>query len=307
MPGRSRSSNGSAEATLERALKFMLRSDFVRKCQSRPHSSPGPRASSHRRPVVKVSLAVKAKVLIGWAPSPPSEGERDGVRGPLSGSWSQCMRTGERGLSMNHVTSGGFWLENHVVFTGQFLEQTLFSLSDFLFIFLESLFHCSAGVLARRPRLRVPATSRRPAVNGGEDAPSTSTRDGCPTLIHTDDMCAQTLSGRCRHRCYSCRKLGYELEKQSCSPSASRKGWTLPSSPPGRGQGWVHSHRTSCCDRHHRDPRRSAFAGSRAILAESPGRRLHQQPASTADRLAPVFRRQQRRHRPNQPGQFLLA
>src|SRR6266545_4803261 len=168
MPGRSRSSNGSAEATLERALKFMLRSDFVRKCQSRPHSSPGPRASSHRRPVVKVSLAVKGKVQIGWAPSPPSEGERDGVRGPLSGSWSQCMRTGERGLSMNHVTSGGFWLEDHVVFTGQFLEQTLFSLSDFLFIFLESLFHCSAGVLAcgfrRRPVARC-GTGRGRAVN----------------------------------------------------------------------------------------------------------------------------------------------
>ena len=32
----------------------------------------------------------------------PSEGERDGVRGTLAGSWSQCMRKNERGLSRNH-------------------------------------------------------------------------------------------------------------------------------------------------------------------------------------------------------------
>src|SRR6266508_1119212 len=74
MPGRSRSSNGSAEATLERALKFILRSDFVRKCQSRPHTSSGPRASSHRRPEVKVSLAAKGKVQIGLGTLSPFGG-----------------------------------------------------------------------------------------------------------------------------------------------------------------------------------------------------------------------------------------
>src|SRR5205809_5160128 len=43
-------------------------------------------------------------------------------------------------LSMNRVPSGGFGLENQIVFPCEFLEQTLFSLSHFLFIFLESFF-----------------------------------------------------------------------------------------------------------------------------------------------------------------------
>ncbi len=34
----------------------------------------------------------------------PSEGERDGVRGPFAGSGAQCMRKNERGLSMNQPT-----------------------------------------------------------------------------------------------------------------------------------------------------------------------------------------------------------
>ncbi len=42
---------------------------------------------------------------------------------------------------MNRVRSGDFGLENQIVFFREFLEQTLFSLSDFLFVFLEPLFH----------------------------------------------------------------------------------------------------------------------------------------------------------------------
>jgi hypothetical protein len=37
---------------------------------------------------------------------------------------------------MNRGLSGGFWLEDHIVFAGELFEQTLFGLSHFLFIFL---------------------------------------------------------------------------------------------------------------------------------------------------------------------------
>ena len=44
-------------------------------------------------------------------------------------------------LSMNHLPSGELWQENHVVFFCEFLQQMLFSLSNFFFVLLESFFH----------------------------------------------------------------------------------------------------------------------------------------------------------------------
>jgi len=54
-------------------------------------------------------------------------------------------------LSMNRRASDGFGLKNHIVFASQFLEEVLFGLRDFLFIFLESLFHVSAAVNHQSP------------------------------------------------------------------------------------------------------------------------------------------------------------
>ena len=77
-------------------------------------------------------------------------------------------------------------------------------------------------------------------------------------------------------------KAGYELKANT-------------SSPPWRGQGWVYPHRTPGRHRHHRHPGWLVVTGPFASQAESHGRRLHQQPAPTAHRLALVRRRQQRR------------
>ena len=52
---------------------------------------------------------------------------------------------------MNRLVLGGFGLENHIVFASQFLEEVLFGLRDFLFIFLECLFHVSAAVNHQSP------------------------------------------------------------------------------------------------------------------------------------------------------------
>jgi hypothetical protein len=52
---------------------------------------------------------------------------------------------------MNRVRSGDFGLENQIVFLGEFLKQTLFSLSDFLFVFLESLFDVIDSVNHQTP------------------------------------------------------------------------------------------------------------------------------------------------------------
>src|SRR5438034_10940261 len=51
----------------------------------------------------------------------------------------------------NRTESGRFWLENHIVLAGQLLEQPLFGLSDFLFIFVESLFHVTEPVNHQPP------------------------------------------------------------------------------------------------------------------------------------------------------------
>ena len=52
---------------------------------------------------------------------------------------------------MNQHTSGDLWLEYHVVFAGEFLEEMLFCLSDFLFIFFESLFDIGDSVHHQAP------------------------------------------------------------------------------------------------------------------------------------------------------------
>src|SRR5947209_448637 len=54
-------------------------------------------------------------------------------------------------LSMNRVPSAGFGLENHVVLACELLEQALFSLSHFRFIFLEPLFDVSDTVNHQAP------------------------------------------------------------------------------------------------------------------------------------------------------------
>src|SRR5438445_10199065 len=51
----------------------------------------------------------------------------------------------------NRVESGCFWLENHIVLAGQLLEHPLFGLSDFLFIFLEPVFHVTDPVNHQPP------------------------------------------------------------------------------------------------------------------------------------------------------------
>src|SRR5436309_8281686 len=47
--------------------------------------------------------------------------------------------------------SGGFGLENEIVLTGQFLEQSLFGLRHFLFILLEALLDVSDSVNHQTP------------------------------------------------------------------------------------------------------------------------------------------------------------
>src|SRR5438093_11616656 len=77
-------------------------------------------------------------------PSPPVGEKVPGgrLRGIPIGSWLRFTSEFWRcPLSMNRVPSGGFGLENQVVFASQFLQQTVFGLGNFLFVFLESLFH----------------------------------------------------------------------------------------------------------------------------------------------------------------------
>ena len=75
--------------------------------------------------------------LSGWQDAPPPQC-KGAQRAQSSGAYDEG---GSGYLSMNRVRSGDFGLENQIVFFREFLEQTLFSLSDFLFVFLEPLFH----------------------------------------------------------------------------------------------------------------------------------------------------------------------
>src|SRR5579862_7605385 len=68
-----------------------------------------------------------------------------------SSSWSQCMRKIERRLSMNRTDSGGFGLEQHIVFAGEFVEETLFGLRDFFFVLFESLLDVRPAVNHQAP------------------------------------------------------------------------------------------------------------------------------------------------------------
>src|SRR5690242_12418006 len=60
---------------------------------------------------------------------------------PPACSWSQCLVERTWNLSMNRRPSGCFGLEDEIVFPGQFLQQILFGLDYFLFVFFEPLFH----------------------------------------------------------------------------------------------------------------------------------------------------------------------
>jgi hypothetical protein len=52
---------------------------------------------------------------------------------------------------MNQWMSGRFGLEHQIVFTSEFLEQELFGLSDFSFVFLESALDISDAVDPEAP------------------------------------------------------------------------------------------------------------------------------------------------------------
>src|SRR5947208_10043292 len=55
------------------------------------------------------------------------------------------------GLSMNRVPSAGFGLKDHVVLACELLEQALFGVGNFLFVFFQSLFHVAGSVNHQTP------------------------------------------------------------------------------------------------------------------------------------------------------------
>src|SRR5439155_661542 len=68
------------------------------------------------------------------------------------GSWPQLTSNFWRcSLSMNRVPSGGFGLKNHVVLACELLEQALFGVGNFLFVFFQSLFHVAGSVNHQTP------------------------------------------------------------------------------------------------------------------------------------------------------------
>src|SRR5579872_5223416 len=76
---------------------------------------------------------------------------RGAFQRPVPGSWSQCGIWLSWRLSMNRTDSGSFGLEQHIVFAGELLEETLFGLSDFFFVLFESLLDVRPAVNHQAP------------------------------------------------------------------------------------------------------------------------------------------------------------
>jgi len=66
-----------------------------------PYLGPAPVHCGNARPDLEVEPLHEPPPLPPFGHPLPAEGERDGVREPLAGSWSQCMRKNEWGLPMN--------------------------------------------------------------------------------------------------------------------------------------------------------------------------------------------------------------
>src|SRR6266700_1060270 len=88
-------------------------------------------------------------------------------------------------LSMNRVRSGDFGLENQIVFVCEFLDQTLFSLSDFLFVLSESLFDVTDPVNHQPPEQFGQLARQRQISHQAAPATLESSIESTQGLVHT--------------------------------------------------------------------------------------------------------------------------